>query len=283
MKLIIEPSSKENLYLDKVDGIILSLKDYSVGSNIYFDLDEIGKIIYSTDKEVFINMNINIMNKDINDLKKILISLNNMRVKGIFFYDLSLLKIKKDLQLGVDLIWNQTHMVNNYKTCNYYYDKGVKYALLSKEITKDEIIEIINKSNIISMVEVVSIPTIAFSKRKLLTNYYKDLNKKTKYELDIEEKITNDIYKVKEEENGTNFYINKIMNGTEIIKDLYKNKCEYIIMREYNIKDFNELIVDTKKYILNNCEDNTYIDKYKKLGDFTNFFYKKTIYQVKKK
>ena len=30
-------------------------------------------------------------------------------------------------------------MVNNYKTCNYYHSKGVKYALLGKEITLEEI------------------------------------------------------------------------------------------------------------------------------------------------
>ena len=40
MKLIIEPSTKDNLYIDYVDGLILSLKDYSIGSNIYFSLDE---------------------------------------------------------------------------------------------------------------------------------------------------------------------------------------------------------------------------------------------------
>ena len=38
-------------------------------------------------------------------------------------------------------------MVNNYKTCNYYHSKGVKYALLGKEITLEEIIEIIKNIN----------------------------------------------------------------------------------------------------------------------------------------
>ena len=54
MKLIIEPSNKKNLYLDKVDGIILSLQDYSVQSPVYYSLEEIKKIVTSTDKEIFI-------------------------------------------------------------------------------------------------------------------------------------------------------------------------------------------------------------------------------------
>ena len=283
MKLIIEPSTRDNLYLDYVDGIILSLKDYSIGSNIYFDLSEIKEIVNKTDKEIFINMNNNIMNNEIDKLKEILIELDKLKVSGIFFYDIAILQIKRELNLNVDLIWSQTHMVNNYKTCDYYYSKGVKYALLGKEITLEEIKEIINKSKITSMVEVVSIPNIAFSKRKLLTNFYKDLKKEVKYELEIKEKVSNDKYLVKEEEKGTSFYQNKIINGTSIIKELYDNNCKYIIMREENIPDFKELIIDTEEYINNKCVDEEFINKYKKLGDNTNFFFKKTIYKVKRK
>ena len=54
-------------------------------------------------------------------------------------------------------------------------------------------------------------------------------------------------------------------------------------MREFNVDDFKELIIDTKEYIDNKCKNKEYINKYKKLGDNTNFFFKKTIYKVKKK
>ena len=53
-------------------------------------------------------------------------------------------------------------------------------------------------------------------------------------------------------------------------------------MREFGIDNFNELITDTKNYISSGCIDNNYVSKYKKLGDSTNFFFKKTIYKVKK-
>ena len=283
MKLVIEASSKNNIYLDVVDGVILSLDNYSVGSEVYFNLDEIKDIVKNTDKEIFININNNIMNDEIDELKKIMIELDKININGIFFYDIALLQIKRELNLNVDLIWSQTHMVNNYRTCDYYYSRGVKYALLGKEITLEEIIEIINKSKITSMVEVLSIPNIAFSKRKLLTNFYKDLGKDIKYELEIEEKVTNEKYLVKEESKGTTFFKNNIVNGTGVIKELYDNKCDYIIMREYGIDGFEELIKDTMKYIKNGCNDKDYVNKYTKLGDNTNFFYKKTIYKVKKK
>lgn len=281
MKLLIEKNTSnfDNL---KTDGIILSLKDYSVQSTIYYDLDEIKEIINKYPKlEVFIKMNKNIFNDEIDRLKEMLIELNKLNIKGIFFYDLAILNIKQELNLDVDLVWDQSHMVNNYRTCDYYYNEGVKYALLGKEITLEEIKEIVEKSKITSLVEVVSTPAIAYSKRKLLTNYFKSINKDKKDTLEILEKVSNKYYIVKESNNGTSFYTKDIMNGTSIIKDLYSVNTPYIIMREEGIPDFDELVNDTHEYIENECKDNDYIEKYKKLGDNTNFFFKETMYKVK--
>ncbi len=287
MKLLIEPSNKNKLYLDIVDGVILPLDDLAVESNIYFTLEEIEKISKNyNDREIFVKINKNLMNDDIDKVKDALIKLDKLKIKGIFFYDLAILQLKKELNLDVDLVWNQTHMVNNYKTCNYYFEKGVKYALLGKEITLDEIKEILEKSKIISMVEVVSRPSVAFSKRKLVSNYLKNEGRALENKLTIKEKITDTFYDVVEDKNGTSFYLNRIMNGTSIIKELFDNECSYIIFREYGLEDnFFQLIIDTKKYILNGCLENDYndyVDKYKILGDDTNFFFKKTIYRVKK-
>ncbi|MBQ1550965.1 MAG: U32 family peptidase [Bacilli bacterium] len=281
MKLLIEKNTS-NFDKLKIDGIILSLKDYSVQSTIYYDLDEIKDIINKYPKlEVFIKMNKNIFNDEIDKLKEMLIELNKINIKGIFFYDLAILNIKQELNLDVDLVWDQSHMVNNYRTCDYYYNEGVKYALLGKEITLEEIKEIVEKSKITSMVEVVSTPAIAYSKRKLLTNYYKSINKDKKDTLEILEKVSNKYYIVKESNNGTSFYTKDIMNGTSIIKDLYSVNTPYIIMREEGVPDFDELVNDTYTYIENECKDNDYIEKYKKLGDNTNFFFKETMYKVK--
>lgn len=285
MKLLIEPGNKKQLNNTNNDGMILSLKDYAVQSSKYFTIEEIKSIKENNpNKEIFVNINKNILNNDIEPIKKVLLELDRLNLTGIFFYDLALLKLKKDLNLKTDLVWSQTHMVNNYKTCNYYHSKGVKYALLGKEITLEEIIEIIKNTTITPMVEVFGYPSVAFSKRKLITNYYKDLNKESKEILDVTEKVTNSIYELTEDENGTSFFLKDLVNGTGIIKELYNNNLQYIIMRGYGVEDnlFNELITDTKEYINSNCTNDSYIEKYKDLSTNTNFFFKKTIYQVKK-
>ena len=132
------------------------------------------------------------------------------------------------------------------------------------------------------MVEVVSKPSVAFSYRKLITNYYKDLGKNGTNKLTVKEKVTNTNYNLFEDSNGTSFFMDIITNGTGVIKDLYDAGCKYIIMRENGVPLFDELLKDTKDYISNNCNDTNYVEKYKRLGDSTNFFFKKTIYKVKK-
>lgn len=285
MKILIEPSSKNNLYKENIDGLILSLKRYSVNSEVYYTKEEIKNIKEQNPNiEIFIRINKNLFNDDILNVEKELLYLDNLGLQGIMFYDLAILKLKKELNLKTNLVWDQTHMVNNYNTCNYYYDKGVKYALLSKEITKDEIMEIIRKSKITPIVEIIGMPTVAFSRRKLITNYYKDLNKIPKNKLIVTEKITNDNYELKEDENGTTFILKKITNGINVIKALYEANLEYILIKEYGLENINfyELLIDLKKYIKDNCNDTSFIKKYETLGDFTNFFYKKTISRVKR-
>lgn len=285
MRLLVEPSVKDSKIFDSSCGLILSLEDYSVQSFCYFSLEEIIEIKNKySDREIFVSINKTFLNDEIDKLKDVIIKLDNIGINGLFFYDFAVIKIKNDLGLNIDLVWNQPHMVNNYRTCDYYHSKNVKYALLGKEITLDEINEISNKSVINTMVEVVSMPSVAFSRRKLITNYYTDMGKDGKDKLEVLEKVSDKKYTLLENKYGTSFFINEIMNGTSVIKSLFDNKVDYIIYREFGIdKDlFFELVNDTISYIDNGCSDLDFVNKYNVLGDSTNFFFKKTIYRVKK-
>ena len=283
MKLLIECSSKENLYTNKTDGIILPLEGFSVESKCFFSMTEIKDIKDKASCMVFVKVNKNFMNEEIDDLKKTLQELDDCGVDGVFFYDLAVLEIKNELNLQLPLVWNQTHMVNNYKTCDYYYSKGVSYALVGKEITLEEIKEIVQNSHISVMVEVVSKPSVAFSKRKLITHYYQDLGKAKKNDMIIHERGTNQDYELFENQDGTSFFLDIVTNGTSVIKDLFDIDTPFIIMREYGLENiFSQLIEDTMNYISTGCKDSSYVEKYKMIGDSTNFFFRKTIYKVKK-
>lgn len=286
MHIICDISTKniESYINNNADGFILSLKNYSIGTNNYFTLDEIKEIVNKYDKEFFININRNMLNTDIKELENILIELSKLNIKGIIYYDLAVLQIKIKNKLNINLVWNQEHMTTNYNTCNYYNDKGVKYVILSNEITKEEILEINKKSNIIPMIYIFGKNNVAHSKRKLVNNFYENFNLEKKPSLTIHEKISNQKYILNENKDGTTFILDEIINNTEIIEELSNNNFEYIIFNEYDINhnDYLELINDTKKYINNNYKDNNYLIKYKnKYNNNTGFLYKKSIYKVK--
>ena len=71
-------------------------------------------------------------------------------------------------------------------------------------------------------------------------------------------------------------------NRAKLLNNLYES------LRQQTCYNFEWLIIDdgseddTKKYIASNCCDEEYVSKYRKLGNDTNFFFKKTVYRVKK-
>lgn len=284
MKVLVEVTSKEiSNYIDSCDALLLGLENFSVLNSVTFSLTEIREIINKYPKmEIFVKMDKNIFNKEIDEVRRVLLELEQMSIRGVFFYDLAILELKQELSLSLDLVWSQTHMVTNTRTCDYYFHQGVHYALLSKEITLDEIVSIAKESSISTIVEVVSLPSVGYSRRRLVHNYYEDLGEKGSSTLSVLEKITNKNYLVKEEENGTGFLLDEVLNGTSVISSLYQADVDYVLFREEGIPSFLELLHDTKKYIVDGCSDASYVEKYKKLGDSTGFFFKKTIYRVKK-
>ena len=130
MKIMVKPASAVNLDAYKMaDSFVLPILGFAVDYNNYFTLEEIEAILSKTDKEIFVVINKMISNKDIKDLETLMLKLDKIGIAGIFFYDMAVLEIKRRLNLNVDLVWNNTHMVTNYYTCNCYYDLGVKYAV----------------------------------------------------------------------------------------------------------------------------------------------------------
>lgn len=291
MNIIVKPTRNIEDYIDKrITYFLLPLKDYSVEYDSFYSLDEIKDIHNKYPNiNIFVSMNKNIVNDDLDSVKSIMKELDSLNIKGIFFYDLALLKIKKDCNLNIDLVWTQTHMVANYNSCDYYYSQGVKYALLSKEITKDEIIEIINKSKINVIVELFTKPSIAFSKRKLVSHYFENYNMDKEDMLSINEKISDTNLIVKEDNNGVVFKKNSIINGFYILDDLLDSGLDYILINEDFIEhDLFVKIIDNINYYISNYKNENF-DKEKfleeqtrLLGEDSGFFFKKTIYRVKK-
>lgn len=291
MNIIVKPEQDLKEYIKLgVNTFLLPLRDFSVEYSKYYSLDEIKKIREKYPKiELFISINKNIMNEEIDSLKDILIQLDKLNIKGIFFYDSALIRLKKKLKLNISLVWAQTHMVTNYNSCNYYYDNGVEYAMLSKELRLDEVKEIISKARTKSIIELITKPSIAFSKRHLVTNYYTNVNEEVKDEVIVNEKISDTDLIVRENEDGSTFIKNSILNGFSILDELMDTSLSYILIKEdYIDHDLFIKIITNLVYYLNNYKEMDTLEKDEfiknqedLLGNDTGFFFRKMIYKVK--
>ena len=116
---------------------ILPLKDYSIGFDIYFNLDEINEL--SNKYNIYVIMN-KFLHKNIDEFRKIYNSFN----KNIMFIveDIGLTDIiSKDR-----LIMYENHILFNYSAINYLNELGYKNVVINNDLTIDEIKEIKNKT-----------------------------------------------------------------------------------------------------------------------------------------
>lgn len=289
MEYVIMPSKKEDILKYQKLGIntfIVGVENLSSGYLFTMSLDEIKSL--SNQVNLYVAINKMIENKELSYLEASLNFLNKTTVKGVLYYDLSIPSIKKKYNLNLDLVWNQTHMVTNYNTANFYYNEGVKYGYISNEITLEEILEINEKSKMSFFVNIISKPIMSHSKRNLLSNYFKVNNqKKTEDTYILSEKDKIDKFLISEDMTGTTIRYGNIINGTYFIKELIESGITYLVIDTTYIEE--EKIVETVKNILEIPQIlNT--SEYKKklasletiLGNDTGFFNKKTIYKVKK-
>lgn len=281
-KKLIIPSNMKMIkrFKNKVDGYILSVDGLSVNVPYYFKLDEVLDIVKkNSDKDIFVSLNKNMHDSDLELLNEVLLKLDKTNVKGIIYYDISIVNLKEELGLNLELVWNQEHMTNNYFTINYWKDHGVNYTWLSNDITLKEIKEIEENVNSKLMIELFGYVSMFTSYRHLVNNYLKTFNLKEKSEYYIEKE--GKLYSIVDDKNGTTVYSNSILNG--LYESVELSNLDYIILNSYNIdEDCFEIVVE----LFNNVNDKNKVE-YKKIIDnmFKNtdsgFLYKETVYKVK--
>lgn len=285
MQVLVGLNNKNILdYLDYTNSFIIALKDYSINYQEY-SIDEIAKLRKDYPNiEIFVSVNKNIFNSDLLDLEEKLISLNEIKINGLFFYDLSVLALCKKNNLTIPLVWSGEHMTTNYNTCNYYLEKGCQYAYLSSEITTDEIKEIQKNSKIKLISFFFGYPEVSFSKRKLITNYFlhNHMNKKEDWYLIKSDDDNN--YFIKESKLGTRILYGKVMNGIKPLSDL-SDTVSYALLNEelMDHEVFMKGLRIFKKMLDKEINETTSCDEIEKIVNSTDtgFYYKKTVYKVK--
>ena len=176
------------------------------------------------------------------------------------------MNIVKRLNIKKELVVFQDHLNASIYSNNFYKKRGINYAVITNDITRDEINEI-SKYNSLMLICYGYLP-IFYSRRYLISNYLKYISKNKESNI-YYIKNKDDKYPIVEEEFGTTIYTKEPIN---LINDINDLNVEYIILNANltNREDFRSIL---NQYLTNRPE----IDSSK---CYRGFIDKKTVYKV---
>ena len=281
-KIVVIPNTNASIknILKKGCCILLGIEGYSVNT-LNVSIEQI-KILVHENNNIFLSLNKNISNDELPKIEKLLIELESLHIKGIFYYDVALVNICKRLNLQLNLIWSAEHLTTNYFTINYWYEHGIKSCFLSNEITMEEIKEISQNTKSTLFVQLFGYIPMYVSKRHAINNYLEHFHL-DRYSSEYFLFKENHKYSIVDNSEGTMIYSSFILNGLREYLEL-KDMIDYTIINGYMLND-NELMKVIDYFSVSNSTniddlENGINELFSNLSK--GFLYEETIYRVKK-
>lgn len=204
------PNNKDVIF----NNLILPLKDYSIGFDVYYTVSEINSLSKKLNISVIINKFLH--KEDIKNIINIINELEIDNIKYIFVEDLGLVSLLNNNKVVV----SQNHIINNYDSINYFKSLGYSNILVNNDLTINELKEIISKTSSNLFMYFISKNNLMYSKRRLLTAFSNYKNSDILKKEVITEKVSNHKLIIKEEKCGTCIFNKRIFAGNKYISEL---------------------------------------------------------------
>lgn len=180
MEIVLALNSDKFIY----DYLSIGVKYFVVGTK-YFSCRQALSLDYQEIKELknkigtsklWVLVNALIEEKNLDALSEHLKQLAALKVDGILFQDFAILQICREENYQFELIYQPDTLNTNQATLNYLGQQGINGAFLAREIPLAQKQEIAQNVALKTMVQVHGVEYMAYSKRKLLTNYFNEIN-----------------------------------------------------------------------------------------------------------
>lgn len=204
------PNNKDVVF----NNLILPLKDYSIGFDVYYTVSEINSLSRKLNVSVIINKFLH--KEDIKNIINIINELEIDNIKYIFVEDLGLVSLLDNDKVVV----SQNHIINNYDSINYFKSLGYSNILVNNDLTINELKEIISKTSSNLFMYFISKNNLMYSKRRLLTAFSNYKNSDISKKEVITEKVSNHKLIIKEEKCGTCIFNKRIFAGNKYMSEL---------------------------------------------------------------
>nr|WP_106780063.1 peptidase U32 family protein [Lysinibacillus timonensis] len=177
------------------------------------NLKEATALIHAANKKVYVAVNALFHNDRLEELDNYLKELQQMNVDAIIFGDPAVLMSVREQGITTPLHWNPETTATNWFQANYWAERGAKRAVLARELSLDEVLEIKEHAKPEIEVQVHGMTCMFQSKRKLLGNYflYRDEvmeieNRKENRNMFLHDKDRKNKYPIYEDLNGTHIF-----------------------------------------------------------------------------
>ena len=139
-------------FLYGADAVYIGGYEYSLRANaINFskkELEEAVEFAHNLDKKVYVTVNIVFHNKDLDGLKEYLISLAEMGVDAVIVSDIAVIKTIQENDIPLEIHLSTQASTLNYEAAFYYKNLGVKRIVLAREASREDIIDIKDKTGL---------------------------------------------------------------------------------------------------------------------------------------
>lgn len=216
------------------ESVVVAIEKFSIGQD--YTLNNIQLIqlnMTAKAKGVKINVLVNkmIFDEDVEDLTKTLEFLKSLEVDGIFFSDMAVFMVARDLRIEHLLIYAPGMTVVNSLDVKEYLDLNIQAVELANEITLKEKIEIAKNNPGQVGIVISGYLLMSFSKRLALSNYFSEVGRKVEvksnYNLRLKEATRQGLMPIYESSEGTYIYSEYILDSFKYIKDLLEADFKY--------------------------------------------------------
>lgn len=218
-ELLVTPKSVDHiksLIEAGADAFIIGEQQFGLrlaGEFSVIEVEEATRIIHESGKKVYVAVNAIFHNDRLDALEHYLKEMQRIGVDALIFGDPAVVVAVRELEITIPLHWNPETIATNWFQANYWSERGAKRAVLARELSLDEVIEIKENAKPEIEVQIHGMTCMFQSKRSLLGNYflYRDQvmeieNRKANQNMFLHDKERKNKYPIYEDMNGTHIF-----------------------------------------------------------------------------
>lgn len=218
------------------DAFLIGEQQFGLRLAGEFTIEQVAEattLIHDAGKKVYVAMNAIFHNDRVDGLAPYMRKLAKIGVDGVVFGDPAVIIAKREAEVDIPLHWNPETIATNWFQANYWGKRGATRAVLARELSMEEIVEIKENAEVEIQVQVHGMTCMFQSKRPLLGHYFmyegkamEVENRKSARNMYLYDKERNSRYPIYEDLNGTHIYSPNDMCIIDELDELFEAEID---------------------------------------------------------